>query len=169
MSFSKKIIVTALLSFPLISGASTLNNLQNAQADIPFLAATQFTHNINSVKNLNAQNFAQPTPIANGTVNTTGAGLKARYALMFPVTLSIPTSGTAGVVVKGKNDPNNTISVSLQKDPSMTGAFVAEQVNGASWLVYDREIDVLKYDVMVSGIVKADTYPVTVTAAVYTK
>ncbi|WP_447876705.1 hypothetical protein [Serratia fonticola] len=169
MSFSKKTIAAVMLSFPLIASAASLTNIQNAQTDVTFSTPNQFTHNINPVKNLTSGTFAQPTAIANGSVNTTGTGLKARYAIMFPVTASIPTAGTAGVLVKGKNDPNNTISVSLQKDASMTGAFVAEQVNGASWLVYDREVDVLKYDVTVNGIVKADTYPVSVAAAVYTK
>lgn len=169
MLFSKKIVAAAFLSFPLVAGAASLANLQSVSTDVTFFAPNMFSHTLNSVKGLTAGNISQATIIANGTVNTTGAGQKAQYALLFPSTGNIPDAGSENVTVQGKNDSTNTIRVTLQKDPSMTGSLVNEQINGASWKVYDAEVDVLKYDVaMLPGPVNADVYPVSVVAAVYT-
>lgn len=169
MLLAKKFFATAIISFPLVAGAASLTNVQNAATEVTFFAPNMFTHALNSVNGLTAGNINDFTIIANGTVNTTGTGLKARYALIIPASPYISNAGTFGVTVKGKNDANNTIRVNLKKDPSMVGELVTEQINSTNWLVYDTAVDVLKYDVqMLPGTINADVYPVSVSAAVYT-
>ncbi|MFZ5210272.1 hypothetical protein [Enterobacter kobei] len=168
MSTRKGLLAVALLSAPFIVNAATLTNAKNAEADVTFFAPNQFTHTLTATKNLTAGTFSQLTQIAAGSINTTGT-VKANYAIQFPATAHIATAGIQNVIVTGKNDPANTIPLNIIKDPSMTaGGFRVEQINGSGWAVYDTAVDVLKYQVVVNGTVKADVYPVTVSAAVYT-
>lgn len=166
MFVKNKILIGFLLLSPVMANAATITNAKNAEADITFVAPNQFTHTLTALKNLTSGTFAPPTPVANGTINTTG-NLKAMYALQFPVTPHIAAAGVRGISVTGKNNPANKITVDINKDMT-AGNFSVQQINGTDWGVYDTPVDVFKYNVLVSGEVKPDVYPVTVSAAVYT-
>ncbi|CND04501.1 Saf-pilin pilus formation protein SafA [Yersinia intermedia] len=169
MSISKKLLIVSALVLPVMANAATLVNQKDASTDVTFLMPNQFTHTLTSVKNLTSGTFSTPTAIAAGTINTSSQ-LSAKYALQFPVSQSTQTAGIVNIIVKGKANASNTITVNLRKDPTMTaaGAFTSETISGSLWAVYNTPVDVLKYEVTVNGEVKADTYPITVSAAVYT-
>jgi hypothetical protein len=168
MSISKKMLICSILAFPLIANSATVSNKKNASADVEFKQPNNYTHTLKPVVPLSAGSFTNATKIADGIVTSEG-NQKEYYALQFPLTTN-HASGVTGVEVKGKNNVANKITVSLVKDGQATGTFAPVLISGSDWLAYSAETNILNYDVQMkaNSTVVADTYPITVTAAVYT-
>jgi hypothetical protein len=165
----KKTLAVLLFS-PIIANAATVTNITPQTKTVVISAPNAFTHVLTPVTGLTAGSV--PTggrEVATGEVKPVSGGSPARYAVQF-ATGANNTVTTAGVTasIKGSTNASNLLTVELQADNTMTGKATTETVSGSSWLVYPSSTS-FKYVVNASNTtINADSYPITVNAAVYT-
>ncbi|MDZ5731095.1 hypothetical protein SPG90_21640 (plasmid) [Enterobacter sp. D2] len=166
----KKTLIAALLFSPIIANAATVTNITPQTKTVVISAPNAFTHVLTPVTGLTAGSV--PTggrEVATGEVKPVSGGSPAQYAVQF-ATGGNNTVTTAGVTasIKGSTNASNLLTVALQADNTMTGTATTQTVSGSSWLVYPSSTS-FKYVVNASNTtINADSYPITVNAAVYT-
>lgn len=166
----KKTLIAALLFSPIIANAATVANITPQTKTVVITAPNAFTHVLTPVTGLTAGSVPPAgREVAMGEVKPVTGGSPAQYAVQFASGGS-NTSTTAGVTasIKGSTNASNLLTVALQPDNTMTGTATTQTVGGSSWLVYPSSTS-FKYVVNASNTtLNADSYPITVNAAVYT-
>ncbi|HCM9500261.1 hypothetical protein ABKV83_22755 (plasmid) [Enterobacter asburiae] len=168
----KKTLIAALLFSPIIANAApTVTNVSPQTKTIVISAPNAFTHVLTPVTGLTAGGVPPAgREVAMGEVKPVAGGSPARYAVQF-ATGGNNTSPAAGpsAAIKGSTNGSNLLTLSLLADNTMGGTTAVESVGGSSWLVYSAASTSFKYVVnATSTTINADSYPITVNAAVYT-
>lgn len=167
----KKTLLAVMLLTPLIANAGTVGTPTPKTVNVSFAAPNSYIHTLTAVTGLLAgeTNTALRPEIATGQVSSSAGTNSARYAVQFAAGGS-NTSANEGLsaVIKGNNNALNTLNVIIESDPSMPLKTTVESVNGKDWLVYPIA-STFKYSVRATNTtIAADTYPITVNAAVFT-
>lgn len=166
----KRTLIAAMLFSPLIANAATVSNVTPQTKTVVISAPNAFTHVLTPITGLTAGNVpAGGREVATGEVKPISGGSPAQYAVQF-ASGGNNTLTTAGVnaSIKGSSNPSNLLTLTLQADSTMTAPVTTQTVAGTSWLVYPSSTS-FKYVLNATNTtISADSYPVTVNAAVYT-
>ncbi|MDS1916218.1 hypothetical protein QSI79_23310 [Enterobacter asburiae] len=166
----KKTLLAVMMFTPLIANAASVQNMSSQNADITITAPNAFTHTLTAVRGLTAGPATTPLQVASGLIQSVAGASPASYAVQFAAGGSNANSPAGvGGAFKGKNNPANVLYLNLKKDPTMSLATSNQTVAGSSWLVYPVASS-FKYviETPISESIPADTYAITVNAAIYT-
>ncbi|HHA2288272.1 TPA: hypothetical protein ACOEAZ_004448 [Enterobacter asburiae] len=165
----KKTLIAAIMFAPLFANAASIGPVTPQTKNIVIGAPNSFTHTLTPVSGLIAGDITGQREVAAGEVRAVAGSNPAQYAVQF-ASGGNNTAPTAGLdaAIKGTNNAANVLLLVLAKDASMTMPTAQASLNGTQWMVYGQA-NSFKYVVnTTSPSLKADTYPVTINAAVYT-
>ncbi|QXG55872.1 hypothetical protein KTJ90_06995 [Pantoea jilinensis] len=174
-SAAAAIIIAGISSHAAIAA---LSEASTASADITFTTPLTVSNVLTPVSGLSDGASSNYKVLANGTITSTGGASRHYIALGMPGSLTGSDNGTtqAPLSIKGKNDSNNTILVTILRsssNPAVAGATRCSELDltcSTDYILYSTATNgVSTYNVTINGTqnVKADTYTVQTTAYAY--
>lgn len=164
----KKMLIATMMFYPFISNAASVGNIISQTKSIVITAPTTFSHILTPVSGITAGNTQGGLTLANGEVSAGTGSNPAQFAIQF-ASGGNNSSAAAGInaIITGSN-PRNMMNLSLKADSSMSSTPITQTVGSTQWLVYPASTS-FKYNVTTPDTTLfADTYPITINAAVYT-
>ncbi len=166
----KKTLIATMMFAPLIANAASVATITPQSKNIVISAPNAFTHVLTPVTGITAGSVPQGgREVAAGEVKAVSGSNPAQYAIQFASSPnnSAPTAGV-DAVIKGSTNATNLLNLTLKPDSSMVNTATTQAVSGSQWLIYPVATS-FKYIVTATNTtINADTYPITVNAAVYT-
>ncbi|AWP32455.1 hypothetical protein B9D02_07585 [Pantoea vagans] len=173
-SAAAAIIIAGISSHAAIAA---LSEASATSADITFTTPLTVSNVLTPVSGLSDGNIGGQV-LANGTITSTGGASRHYIAFGMPGSLTGSDNGTtqASLSIKGKNDSNNAIIVSILRStntPSSAGSTRCSELDltcNTDYILYSTATNgVSTYNVTLNGTqnVKADTYTVQTTAYAY--
>lgn len=176
-SAAAAIIIAGISSHAAIAA---LSEASTTSADITFTSPLTVSNVLTPVSGLSDGTHNSGKVLANGTITSTGGASRHYIALGMPGSLTGSGNGTPQfpLNIKGKNDSNNAILVSILRPsdtPGSTGFTRCTELGltcntDTDYILYSTATNgVSTYNVTLSGTqnVKPDTYTVQTTAYAY--
>jgi len=174
-SAAAAIIIAGISSHAAIAA---LSEASTTSADITFTTPLTVSNVLTPVSGLSDGTNLSGEVLAKGTITSTGGASRHYIALGMPGSLTGSDNGTtqASLSIKGKNDSNNAILVTILRasnNPAAAGSTHCSELDltcNTDYILYSTATNgVSTYNVTLNGTqdVKPDTYTVQTTAYAY--